>query len=99
MPGPQLNALKQAMQARQEAQQAASGGLPMPNPTPQSPTPLGGLQAAAPVAAPQMQMNPAERSQFTQDTGIAPNPAAGDIHLPQSVDDLLKRAYALTGMK
>lgn len=99
MPGP-VNGLKNALQARQEALQAATGGMPMPSPTPQATTPLGGLQAAGPRAeTPRLEMNPADRAQFTQDTGIAPNPGAMDTHLPGSIDELLKRAYALTGIK
>lgn len=95
-----LNALKQAMEARKEAQQAASGGLPMPSSTPSTPMPtqsvppagppMGGLMAAAP-----QQMPPDQRAQFAQDTGIAANPGATDINLGVDPAELARRADAL----
>lgn len=101
MPGP-LNGLKQAMMQRQEAQEAASGGLqglggaPMPPSAPQAPTPMAGLQAAGPgMETPRMQMSPADRQQFSQDTGIAANPGAQDIPLRPDMSELYRRADAL----
>ena len=91
MPGQELNALKQAMQARQEAQKAASGGLPMPSTTPTSPTPLQGLQAAAPP----MQLQGPEREAFAQQTGVKFNPYAQDIPLRPDQQELNRRADAL----
>ena len=58
---------------------------------------IGGQQPVQlPVPASQSdQMSTAERELFTRQTGIKPNPAARDIHLPTSIEELLKRAEAL----
>lgn len=97
MPGP-LSGLKNAIQQRKEAQEAASGGLgalggvPMPVSSPQTPSPMmGGLQAAAP----REEMSPADRAQFAQDTGIQSNPGAADINLGIDPVELARRADAL----
>lgn len=80
-PAPAINALKQAMQARQEALAATQPTLPQPVGTP---------------AAPQREeMTPAMRALFAQQTGIAANPAARDIQLGPDPEELKRRADAL----
>ena len=49
-----------------------------------------------PVPQPErLQMSPTERELFLRQTGMKPNPAAQDIYLKPSLEDLLKRADAL----
>ena len=90
-----VNALRQAFEARKEAQQAASG-LPQPIPEAQTPqpSPMAGLQAAAP----RMEMPADEQLRFAKDTGIQPNHGASDINLRVPFEELMRRADAILGV-